>query len=177
MFAGDTLYMFADTDLINVPGRLLDLPYALAFMATGTMALHPTMRAFTVPAGNRPQASSPGRVVLVAIALLVPAFITLQHPSSSLQDRVALFTIIILLTVTAVVRIIQALRIAERSEADLAYQAMHDSLTGLPNRRMMQQHLDQRARAGHRRRNPRRPVVPRPRPVQAGERHAGPHPR
>jgi diguanylate cyclase (GGDEF)-like protein len=141
MFAGDTLYMFADADLIVVAGRLLDLPYGLAFVAAGAMALHPSMRALTEPAGHRPQASTPGRIVLVAIALLVPAIITLRHQSSSLQDRVALFVIIILLTVAAVLRIIQALHIAERSEANLAYQAMHDSLTGLPNRRMMQAHL------------------------------------
>ncbi len=160
----------------SVAGRLLDLPYALAFVATGTMALHPSMRALTEPAGNRPQASSPGRIVLVAVALLVPALITLQHPSSSLQDRVALFTIIIFLTVAAVLRIVQALHLAERSEANLAYQAMHDSLTGLPNRRMMHQHLTSVLAAGLGRRHPRRAAVPRPRPLQARQRHPRAHP-
>ncbi|HTZ08014.1 MAG TPA: EAL domain-containing protein [Acidimicrobiales bacterium] len=142
MFVGDTLYMFADVDLVHVAGRFLDLPYAIAFVATAAMALHPSMRALTEPAGLRPKAASPGRVVLVALGLLVPAVITLQHPSGSMKDRVALFVIIVMLTGAAVLRIVQALHLAERSEADLAYQATHDSLTGLPNRRMMREHLD-----------------------------------
>jgi diguanylate cyclase (GGDEF)-like protein len=52
-----------------------------------------------------------------------------------------LVVIIIGLAAAAVLRIVQALDVAERSEELMTYQAMHDHLTGLPNRRMMQQHL------------------------------------
>jgi len=45
------------------------------------------------------------------------------------------------LTAAVVLRIVQALRVAARSEARLIFQANHDELTGLPNRRMMEQHL------------------------------------
>ena len=47
MFLGDAVYMLADINLIHVPTRLLDLPYALAFLGAGATALHPSMRKLT----------------------------------------------------------------------------------------------------------------------------------
>jgi len=141
MFIGDSIYMFADINVIHVPARILDLPYGLAFLGAGAMAIHPSMRKLTEPGEHQRISMSRGRLSLVAVALLIPALLTLKHGSDTASDRIALFVIIVALTVTAVMRIVQALYTAERSEARLAFQATHDSLTGLPNRRMMEQHL------------------------------------
>ena len=57
MFVGDSLYMFADIDLVSVPGRS-PRPSLRARLPGGRAPwpLHPSMRALTEPAGNRPQA-------------------------------------------------------------------------------------------------------------------------
>jgi len=141
MFIGDSMYMFAEINTLHVAGRFLDTPYLLAYFFAGAMALHPSMRALTEPAPIARVKSSPARIALVAVALLIPATLVLDRPSSAVSDRFALFTIVALLAAAAVMRIVQALHATERSEARMAHQAMHDSLTGLPNRRMVHQHL------------------------------------
>jgi PAS domain S-box-containing protein len=60
-----------------------------------------------------------------------------------------------------------------RFEDELAWQATHDAHTRLPNRAMLIDHVELAlARASAR--QPRRPPLPRPRPLQAGQRHPGP---
>ncbi|HET6495218.1 MAG TPA: bifunctional diguanylate cyclase/phosphodiesterase, partial [Thermoleophilia bacterium] len=141
LFLGDVTYLLVDTNLMEIPSRLLNLPYALAYLAAGATALHVSMRRLTEPGQRRRTSSSRGRIALVAVALVVPAFLTLPDRGAAASDRAVLFLLMLAMTVAAVLRIVQALHVAESSEALLVFQANHDSLTGLPNRRMLEQHL------------------------------------
>lgn len=141
MFVGDALYMVADIGLVNLPPLVLDLPYALALLGAGATAIHPSMRELTETGPPRRETTSPGRTALVAAALLVSAVLAAQVREFTPADRIITSVIFIALATAVVLRIIQALRIAARSEALLAFQANHDDLTGLPNRRMLEDHL------------------------------------
>jgi diguanylate cyclase (GGDEF)-like protein len=141
MFVGDVVYMFADMNLLHVPQRLIDLPYELAYLGAGSCALHVSMRKLTELDAQRRRPPSRLRIAVVAVALLIPALLTLPDRATTLGDRVTFCALMVAMTATAVLRIVQALRTAESSEARLVFQANHDSLTGLPNRRMMEQHL------------------------------------
>lgn len=140
-FLGDGLYMFADINILRVPAQVLDLPYALSFLGAGAMALHPSMRELTEPGPAGQLTSSTGRAALVAGALLVTALLTLQYQLFSAADRVVIYALFFGLTAAVAIRIIMALRTAARSEARLQFQANHDELTGLPNRRVMERQL------------------------------------
>jgi diguanylate cyclase (GGDEF)-like protein len=141
MFVGDGLYMVADTNLLHVPTQLLDLPYALAFLGAGATGVHPSMRELTEPGPDTHRTTSPGRIALVATALLVMALLTVQYRAFAAADRFVMSFLFVALAGAVVMRIIQALHVASYSESLLAFQANHDELTGLPNRRAMEQHL------------------------------------
>ena len=99
------------------------------------------MRAITeaIPPGE--VAPKSGRLVFVAVALGVPALLTVTRQDSTLTDRLVLAGIVLVLTTTASWRVSRALRAHARSEADLAHQATHDPLTTLPNRLAVEDHL------------------------------------
>ena len=141
MFVGDAVYLFADLGLADVPDRMLHLPYGLAYVCAGACSLHATMLQLTEPGRDARPFASRSRIALVAVALLVPSILVLDDRSGTLAERAVLSGLMLAMTLTAVLRLVQALRTAEQSESRLIHQAHHDSLTGLPNRRMMEEHL------------------------------------
>ncbi len=141
MLIGDWVYMLTEIHILHLPSGLLDLPYGLAYVGAGLMALHPSMRSLTEHTGRTEHAERSGRTVIVIVALFVPALLLLTPYRAPAGDRVVLFGIILALTFTAVARMAQALHESERSESRLLAQAMQDSLTGLPNRRSMRAQL------------------------------------
>ncbi len=149
MFVGDVLYMLADASLAPVPERLLDVPYMVALLCAGAGALHPTMRMLTEPGKPTHVARSTVRVAMVGIALVVPALLTMKGVGNSTIDRIVLGLLMLALAGAAVLRIVQALHIAQSSEARLVFQAHHDSLTELPNRRLMERHLSRLLERAH----------------------------
>ncbi len=141
MLIGDGIYMFADIDLLHLPGQLLNLPYMIAFLGAGATAIHPSMREMTEPGPETHLTASAGRAALVAGALIVSAVLASQHRAFAAADRWVMFVLFSALIGAVILRIVQALRVAAQSEARLIHQADHDDLTGLPNRRMMEREL------------------------------------
>jgi len=143
LLVGDVVYMLVDGRLIGSPGDLLDVPYAMAFVIFIAAVLHPSMRGLTVAIPVVKTAGQPGRLVLVVVAISVPAVLTLTAAESSLPDRAVLATIVLALAATAGWRMMRALREHADSATRLAYQATHDALTGLPNRVYLHEYLTQ----------------------------------
>ena len=134
MVIGDVIYMFVDSRIATLPGGLLDLPYALAFLAFGIGVLHPSMRELCEPVASSERAPTKARLALVSIALGLPVVVILSRLPKNTGDRVALVVISLVLTSAAILRVFRSLRAHARSEERLTEQATHDALTRLPNR-------------------------------------------
>lgn len=140
MFIGDALYMLAELQVVP-DSRLIEIPYVIAFASAAAGALDPSMRLLT-ERGNLPGSRwTRTRFALVAAALLIPAFLILAMRNAPFSERAVLFAIVFALATTAILEVVQALRAMEHSESRLTYQALHDDLTALPNRRSLIGHL------------------------------------
>jgi diguanylate cyclase (GGDEF)-like protein len=148
LIAGVGLLIAADTlslafDLVTYDtSKPLDILWLSSYIVWGAAALHPSMYALSKPGPPESVHFSRARLAALTLAVLIaPATLAVQHLLGVPLDvwavvigSVLTFGLVVARMNVAIDQIMAANRQRERLQEDLAHQAAHDSLTGLPNR-------------------------------------------
>ncbi|HUY07159.1 MAG TPA: EAL domain-containing protein [Acidimicrobiales bacterium] len=142
LFVGDIFQLCAELHLVASAHVLVNIPFIVSYAAVTAAMLEPSMKTLFTPRLEGSEPWNPTRVVLVAIGLGTPSLLFLRLQNENFDTRLGLFITVMLLSGIAILQIVRALYDVERSESRLQHQAMHDALTGLPNRRYLERYLE-----------------------------------
>ncbi len=143
LVVGDGLYLLAETGRLAIGGNLLNLPFALGFVACSSSLCHRSLPRMTSgPTSLQRPSGDKLRLAFVIVALCIPAAV-LATPQRSIAgaDRLVIATSALILSALAAWRMSQAITERMRTERQLAFELTHDALTGLPNRLSGQRHI------------------------------------
>jgi len=141
LVVADHVYAVQNLDGSYLAGGPVDTLYLVAYLTFGASVLHPSMRHLTDPHPVAVTWLGPVRMVGLAVAMVTgPLLVTLGPDSAAGLTVVAAATALLSLLVLA--RLAGLVGLLERDvdqrrklEAQLSFQAFHDPLTGLVNRR------------------------------------------
>jgi diguanylate cyclase (GGDEF)-like protein len=129
---------------IYQPAALVEAGWLLSYVLLGTAALHPSMVRLSEPGREPEMKLTFGRLVLLTgTALLVPGVLAVQATlDGPIEEVPVIVGASVVLFVLAAARM--AGMIAQRRELErrLEFQALHDPLTGLPNRALLGDRLE-----------------------------------
>jgi diguanylate cyclase (GGDEF)-like protein len=130
---------------IYEPVALVEAGWLLSYVLLGTAALHPSMARLSEP-GREPEMKLTfvRLVLLTGTALLAPGVLAVQVAlDGPIEEVPVIVGASVLLFVLAAVRMACMIARQQELERSLAFQALHDPLTGLPNRALFGDRLEQ----------------------------------
>ena len=137
----DQIYALQNFDGTYVAGGPLDSIYLIAYILFGVAVLHPSMRRLTDPHPVLVTWLGPVRLICLAAAMVTgPVLLTIGPDGNDglaiIAAGTALLSLLVLARLYGLVGLL-ARDVAKRRalEDQLSYQAFHDPLTGLANRR------------------------------------------
>jgi diguanylate cyclase (GGDEF)-like protein len=142
LFAGDTAYAIIGTTGETYSTPLLDVPFLLAYALMGMTALHPSVVQLSRPARPPVQAWSVRRVAVLAPASATPFVLLVVMAEPTHAERITIATAGVLATGLLLVRAVFAVRAQVVAQLRTEHQALHDPLTGLPNRLLLVEEIE-----------------------------------
>lgn len=135
--------------------------FTTPFLVTGGFTaagfLHPTIRHIFTSGSGRVSPPLMTRLVTTTASLIVPVVVLAVTDPYDTQDRVVRTVSVSVLAIVVMLRVIQSVRANARTQEHLVKSALTDSLTGLPNRILMLEHIESAVQ--HSWRTSRQPTV------------------
>ena len=141
LLAADQIYAVQNLDGSYVSGGPLDSIYLIAYMLFGVAAAHPSMVHLTDPQPVAITWLGPLRMICLAAAMITGPLLVTVGPGAEgglavVALGTAILSLLVLVRLSGIVRMLDHdVKKRRALEAQLSYQAFHDPLTGLANRR------------------------------------------
>ena len=137
------LRALATSGEVFIQSQTIEAPFIMALGLSGAAFLHSSSSFITAPHAQRPTPPLMARLISTTAALIVPIIVVAVTDPNGMQDRIVRTISVAVLTIAAMSRIVQSVRANARTQDKLIRNALTDSLTGLPNRVLMLQHIEQ----------------------------------
>ena len=132
-------------------------PFLMAVTFASAALLHPTVRDVHLPGVVRISPPLMTRLLTTTASLVAPIIVLALTDAHNTQDRIVRTVSVSVLTIAAMTRIVQSVRANALTQERLVRNALTDSLTGLPNRVLMLEHIQAAVQQSWR--TPRQPTV------------------
>ncbi|MGA0117895.1 MAG: putative bifunctional diguanylate cyclase/phosphodiesterase [Ilumatobacteraceae bacterium] len=128
---------------VSISASTFTVPFLMASGFAGAAFLHPSLRIIGEQSGLRLSPPLMTRLLTTTVSLIAPIIVLALTDAHNTQDRVVRTMSVAVLAVAATIRIIQSVRANATTQERLVRNALTDSLTGLPNRILMLEHIEQ----------------------------------
>jgi len=139
---GDLAYAIIGVDGKTYTSPLLDVPFLLAYVLLGVTALHPSVVDLGHANRHPVQAWSWRRMTLLVPAVSTPFVLLVLVGGDSPEYRALIGACGLAIVALLLLRAITAVQAQVAAQLHSEHQAMHDPLTGLPNRRMISNEIE-----------------------------------
>ncbi len=140
MFIGDALYLLDEVHRINLSFGLMNLPYSVSLLTFILMTVDPTVHTLTEPSFVSRNPRLIPRLVIIGVSFLAMP-ILLIAPNETTFNRDILGGLAFVVALLALFRLSSALGKSDDAQRRLHYQSTHDYLTGLGNRKYLDEYI------------------------------------
>ncbi len=143
VIGGDLVYALIDAQHMAAGGERIALGlYVVAYFSAGAALLHPSVATL----GRSPGTANPrltGRLIVTISSLVLPVVVLAATAPNDTADRLVRTLSALVLATVVTLRVLMVVRANNKAQADLLHGAQTDPLTGLPNRTLLLERINE----------------------------------